>query len=92
VDEKAIYGEAQKLQRDAVLCYNKQMYAAALAKFQDILQTMQMLFAPGHPEIVKAEKSVQMVQRKLTAEYGTSGSNNGDSNNRPRTGLGYNRY
>ena len=76
VDDDVVLKEAKNIQRDAVLCYNGQQYAAAEAKFQDVYQVMLMLYPEEHPECVRALKSVQMVQRKL-AEVGNSSSGGG---------------
>jgi hypothetical protein len=78
VQEDKILLEARELQRQAVLCYNNQQYAQAEAKFRDVCEVMKMLFPAGHPECVRAEKSVLMVQRKMgvgavSSRPGTSG-------------------
>lgn len=65
MDEDAIIQQAKDLQRNAVLCYNKQQYTQAESKFRDVWEVMKMLYPPSHPEVIKAEKSVRMVQRKL---------------------------
>jgi hypothetical protein len=72
VREDKILLEAREVQRQAVLCYNNQQYAQAEAKFRDVCEVMKMLFPPGHPEVARAEKSVLMVQRKMSAGAGSS--------------------
>jgi hypothetical protein len=72
VQEDKILLEARELQRQAVICYNNQQYAQAEAKFRDVWEVMKLLFPPGHPECVRAEKSVLMVQRKMGVSAGAS--------------------
>lgn len=64
VDEDAVLSEAKAIQVEAVTCYNNMQYAAAEAKFADVLEVMRLLYPATHPECIKAEKSVLMVQRK----------------------------
>lgn len=56
--------EARVIQKEAVACYNNMQLAAAEAKFADVLEVMRLLYPATHPECIRAEKSVLMVQRK----------------------------
>jgi hypothetical protein len=97
VNEDAVLQEAKALQREAVLCYNNQQFAEAEARFRDVHEVMKLLFPPTHPEVIKAEKSVQLVQRKAAQQSSTGFSAAGgvaaDSGRaaRPGTSGGY-RY
>lgn len=77
MNEDAVLREARALQREAVVCYNNQQYTKAEAMFRDVLEVMQLLFPATHPEVIKAEKSVQMLQRKLAQQPGGASGSNG---------------
>lgn len=70
VNEQSILQEARALQRAAVVAYNNHQYADAETKFRDVWEVMKLLFPATHPEVTKAEKSVQMVQRKRQQQEG----------------------
>ena len=60
--------EVTKLQLEAVKCYNNQQYDEAEAIFRDILQVLQEVYhSSNHPDCVKTEKSILMVQRRRNA-------------------------
>lgn len=57
--------KANNLRRDAILEFNAGNFKDALELFKLVLQIMQALYPPNHPECVKAEKSILLAQRKL---------------------------
>lgn len=89
------------LQRSAISSYNSGDYQVAEAKFTEVLQVAQLIYSPTHPEYIKAEKSLIMVQRKSGLNNNNENmyqhndsnnyvNNNNISNRRPST-AGYRR-
>lgn len=57
--------KASNFRRDAILEFNAGNFKDALEYFKLVLQLLQSLYPANHPECVKAEKSILLVQRKI---------------------------
>lgn len=55
------------IQTQAVTAFNLGNYQEAEKKFTEAKAVVQMMYPPGHPECVKADKSLLMVQTKARA-------------------------
>lgn len=55
----------QDMEKAAILAYNQGKYSDAEQSFKAMLNMSQLLYPPNHPECIKVEKSILMVQRKL---------------------------
>jgi hypothetical protein len=62
-----IQEELRKLQLEAIKRYNDQQYDDAEALFSEMLEVLKTIYPANHPECVKAEKSIIMVQRRRVA-------------------------
>ncbi len=60
--------EVRGLQNRAVMLYNQGDLPQAADKFEEVLQVLLMLYAENHPEVLRAQKSIAMVQKKIQAE------------------------
>ena len=67
-----IKGEISRLQGDAIKYYNQQDYITAEEAFKEVLNTQHLLFPENHPDIIKTEKSILLVQRKKAAAAASS--------------------
>ncbi len=65
VSEAAVQEELRVLQAKAVLLYNQEDFEGAEEKFGEVLEALQVLHPANHPEVLKAEKSLQMVRKRL---------------------------
>lgn len=54
----------QAMQKEAVLQFNAGHYDQAERHFRSLLPLVQAVYPPNHPECLKVEKSILMVQRK----------------------------
>jgi len=66
-DELNVMDEVKKLRVEAVSKFSAQQFEEAEMLFSEILEVMQSIYPPDHPECVKAEKSILMVQQKKRA-------------------------
>ncbi len=53
------------MKREAVVLFNNSQYEDALRLFQQIKQFCDLVFPRDHPECDKANKSIQLTQRKI---------------------------
>jgi hypothetical protein len=52
-------------QKHAIMLFNQNKFDESLVYFEDVLRMLQMMYPANHPECVKAEKSILLVQRKM---------------------------
>ena len=64
VTSVTIEKEIQSLYKEGIALFNDGKFAAAEDKFEDMLAAQQIMYPPDHPEIVKTEKAILMVQRR----------------------------
>ena len=57
--------ELKTLQTRAVLSYNSGNLEQAAAAFEEVLQVQLMLLPENHPDVMKTQKSITLVQKKL---------------------------
>lgn len=62
-----------EIRKDALQKFNKQDYEGAMASFETLLATLQNYLTvpegtPEHPEVVKAQKSIRLADKKLQAQ------------------------
>jgi hypothetical protein len=53
------------LRREAVKCFNMKDMQRAEEAFMRMKEVLLLIYAPSHPEVIKAEQSIALVQRKL---------------------------
>lgn len=56
--------EAARLQSEGIQAYNQSNYTVAERKFSDCLKILQTIYYPEHPDCLKVENSIRLVQRK----------------------------
>lgn len=56
--------ELNAYKKEAVVQYNAGDFVQAEALFRQVLEIVQSMYPPNHPECIKAEKSIMLVQRK----------------------------
>jgi Ca2+-binding EF-hand superfamily protein len=54
----------QEMEKTAILSYNQGKYAESEQAFKAMLNMLRVLYPENHPECIKVEKSILMVQRK----------------------------
>lgn len=65
VSESVVLRELKSIQTIAVQAYNAGDLQESEKRFIEALTVLQMIYPPNHPEVIKAEKSVSMVQKKI---------------------------
>lgn len=50
--------------KEAIMQFNAGNFQQAEALFKQVLEIVQSMYPPNHPECIKAEKSILLVQRK----------------------------
>ncbi|RYH20393.1 hypothetical protein EON65_23590, partial [archaeon] len=58
------------MKRQAVVLFNQNKFEESLAYFEEVLRLLQSLYPPNHPECIKGEKSIILVQRRLSQNHG----------------------
>lgn len=65
MSESVVLRDLKAIQTIAVQAYNAGDYQESEKRFIEALAVLQMLYPPNHPECLKAEKSITMVQNKI---------------------------
>lgn len=65
VSESVVLRELKAIQTIAVQAYNAGDLQESEKRFIESLAVLQMIYPPNHPDVIKAEKSVSMVQSKI---------------------------
>ena len=69
MNQSTIETEIKNIYNEGIALFNDGNCTGALEKFEDMLAAQLIMLPPDHPDVVKTEKSILMVKRRMVTHH-----------------------